>query len=508
MKFQRITVLSILSLTLLLGVLMLGGRRTRATGPVCTVGPTGDYLTIQAAVNDLSCTTINVAAGTYNENVVINRQLKLSGAGNTTIIHPIVPGPGISLSAGGTTSASRMIIEKLMVTGALGGGNSGSGMSIIGSAPIGFITFNEITSTANSGNGLAINGSMTINDLAIDQTSLTANGLDGFRIPTSMVSMDGLLITASHLDNNSLAGWEAYTTTNPVAQPVGPLQNVTVSDTTFNNNVSKGMYFERLSNAQFMDIEVDSSGTSGGFAAGIDINLKFASFQDITIQDSTISNSGTGDLVNGVGLTVKARSDGSTYGPHPATLVGVNILNNDITSNQNGIRFGEPLKNNAGPTGVAVHDNNITHNVNLGIDNQTVPNVDASCNWWGASDGPGPVGPGSGDKVSVNVTFLPWLLSPGPYGSCGGGLPPKDCHKAVEENEKNFNDQQKADKKAFEDRQKAQKQAFDSQPHTKQEKKDFDDQQKADKKAFDDQQDAAKKAFQEQYKADEKACKQ
>lgn len=503
MNYNKLAVLMGLTLTLVLGLLMFGGHKTRAAvgGPICNVP--ADYGTIQAAVNDPGCSTINVAPGTYGENVVINRQLTLSGSGNTTIIHPIVNGPGITLSAGGTSSTSRTIIEKLMVTGALGGGNAGSGIRINGPGPFGFITFNEITSTANGGNGIAVDITTSINDLIIRGSSLTNNGTDGFRVPASMLSMDGLLITGSHLDNNGLAGWEAYT-----GLGAGSLRNVTVADTTFDNNANKGMYLERLSNAQFTGIEVNSSGTSGSFAAGIDINLKFASFQDITIQDSTISNSGTGDPINGVGVTVKARSDGSTYGAHPATLVGVNIVNNDITSNQNGIRFGEPLKNNVGPTGVAVHGNNIMHNVNLGIDNQTVPNVDASCNWWGAMDGPGPVGPGSGDKVSVNVTFLPWLLSPSPYGSCGGGLPPKDCHQAVEEKEKNFNDQQKANRKAFDDQQKTAKQAFDSQPHTKQEKKDFDDQQKADRQAFEDQQQAAKKAFQEQYKADEKACKQ
>ena len=412
MNFKKLAVLSALALALVLGLMIFSGSKTRAAGPTCSVP--GDYATIQGAVNDSGCTTINVAAGAYPENVVIGRQLTLSGAGNTTIIHPTAPGPGITLSAGGTTAISRTVIEKLMVTGALGGGNTGSGISFIGSSPIGFVTFDQVTSTANSGNGLAINGNMAMNDLVIDQTSLTSNVTDGFRIPTSMASMDGLTITASHLDNNGLAGWEAYTNTSD-----GPLQNVMVSDTTFNNNVLKGIYVERLSNAQLTGIQVTSSGTAGASSAGIDINLKYANFQDITIQDSTISQSGTGDLVNGVGLTVKARNDSPSYSARPATLVGVNISNNTFDANQTGIRFGEPNKGNSGPTGVAVHYNNITGNLNLGIDNQTVPQVNAECNWWGSADGPGPVGSGSGDRVSVNVDFQPWQISSG--GACIGG---------------------------------------------------------------------------------------
>jgi len=35
--------------------------------------------------------------------------------------------------------------------------------------------------------------------------------------------------------------------------------------------------------------------------------------------------------------------------------------------------------------------------------------VDADSNWWGDPSGPGGVGPGSGDEVSLFVNFTPWL---------------------------------------------------------------------------------------------------
>jgi hypothetical protein len=410
MKLNNLKITSAVAIAAALS--LIGANAVQAV--TCSV-PSGAYATIQSAVDDPTCNTIDVAPGTYPENVVINRQLTLSGAGNTTIIHPTAPGPGISLSTGGTSTGSRMVIEKLQVTGALGGGNIGSGISIVGSGSFGFITFDEITSTGNSGNGLCVNGSMALNDVVISETNLTNNVTDGFRVPTSMVSLDGLQISTCHLDGNGFAGWEAYTN-----QAAGPLKNVMVSATTFNNNPGKGIYIERLSNAQFTNIEVNQSGTTGGFAAGIDLNLKYASFQDITVQDSTIANCGTGDVTNGVGLTVKARSDAPSYSTQPATLSNVTITNNEITANQSGLRFGEPSKNNAGPTGVSVHNNNITGNVVLGINNQTVPMVNATCNWWGAPNGPGPVGPGSGDRVSDNVNYSPWLTSPAPGGACGG----------------------------------------------------------------------------------------
>jgi hypothetical protein len=48
--------------------------------------------------------------------------------------------------------------------------------------------------------------------------------------------------------------------------------------------------------------------------------------------------------------------------------------------------------------------------------------VDATCNWWGAANGPGSVGPGYGDKVSTNVTFSPWLTTSNLSGPCNGAI--------------------------------------------------------------------------------------
>src|SRR5688572_16085545 len=56
----------------------------RASTPVAlAAGPCNvpvDHATIQAAVDDANCTTINVAGGTYNEHVTIGRSITISGA--------------------------------------------------------------------------------------------------------------------------------------------------------------------------------------------------------------------------------------------------------------------------------------------------------------------------------------------------------------------------------------------------------------------------------------------
>jgi hypothetical protein len=47
-------------------------------------------------------------------------------------------------------------------------------------------------------------------------------------------------------------------------------------------------------------------------------------------------------------------------------------------------------------------------------------NVDGTCNWWGAANGPGPAGTGGGAKVSPRVKFSPWSTAPEPAGNCNG----------------------------------------------------------------------------------------
>jgi len=53
--------------------------------------------------------------------------------------------------------------------------------------------------------------------------------------------------------------------------------------------------------------------------------------------------------------------------------------------------------------------NNIYNNSQWGVKNSDAIAVDATCNWWGDNSGPDGEGPGSGDAVSTNVDYNPWL---------------------------------------------------------------------------------------------------
>jgi len=69
---------------------------------------------------------------------------------------------------------------------------------------------------------------------------------------------------------------------------------------------------------------------------------------------------------------------------------------------------------------IHINDNNLEGNTEFGVlncelwtgkDKTYTPasaTIDATCNWWGVDNGPGVVGPGGGDKVSLNVDYNPW----------------------------------------------------------------------------------------------------
>jgi nitrous oxidase accessory protein NosD len=97
----------------------------------------------------------------------------------------------------------------------------------------------------------------------------------------------------------------------------------------------------------------------------------------------------------------------------------VTITNNDFHDNRIGI-----YAVHCSPANTCAHFNNIYDNRTYGVVSK--PNGDsesvvfnARYNWWGANDGPGPVGPSSGDKVSANVIYDSWTWKIATYTGTG-----------------------------------------------------------------------------------------
>ncbi len=78
---------------------------------------------------------------------------------------------------------------------------------------------------------------------------------------------------------------------------------------------------------------------------------------------------------------------------------------NTFTGNESGIVVA------AGAGGLVANNNNIAGNSTIGVQNDSAASVNAQSNWWGSASGPGPVGPGSGDQVSTNVDYSNFLTA-------------------------------------------------------------------------------------------------
>jgi len=93
----------------------------------------------------------------------------------------------------------------------------------------------------------------------------------------------------------------------------------------------------------------------------------------------------------------------------------VEVSTNEITGFVNGVSVydeaGAVFGGLPAANGVIIFRNAIAGNDGFGVRGGPTNATAAICNWWGVADGPSGVGPGTGDAVSANVLFAPWLAT-------------------------------------------------------------------------------------------------
>ena len=103
----------------------------------------------------------------------------------------------------------------------------------------------------------------------------------------------------------------------------------------------------------------------------------------------------------------------------------IEVKHNNLTNNYNGIAIKDEIGSVA--SNIHITQNNIYDNNNGGIANyaQSGGMLPATCNWWGSATGPSGDGPGIGDavqEISGTIDYHPWLTDAYPNGDCVGGL--------------------------------------------------------------------------------------
>jgi len=332
-------------------------------GQTCVNDVAGLIAAINTAnANGVGLDTINLATGTYTLTAVDN------GYNGLPVVTSSITINGNSATIMRDSAASPFRIFEITTTGSL--------------------TLNSLTL---SGGRTAENGGAIYNDggiLTIISSTLSGNtatyhgGWVGYYdgVGGAIYNNGGTVnITSSTLSGNTGERWSGGIRNNG--------GQVTVMNSTISNN------------------------NAGGVGGGID-----NSSGTVTVTNSTLSGN-TANLGGGIANNGTLNVASSTISGNTANVFGGGIYNYSTMTLTNSIlyaNFGGGIEN-TGVTMTANH-NCILGNVpqsggNVVHNGATVP-VDAKNNWWGASDGPSGAGSGSGDSVSANVNFIPFLTAP------------------------------------------------------------------------------------------------
>ena len=373
-----------------------------------TAGQLGPWNSIQQAIDNATAgDTINLGPGLWDESVTIDKAITLNGVGSdSTELDNTIVGSAAA-PAVFSLEASVINIFAMQIQP-----NDVPGLRV----PDG-----------SSVSGLALNDVKIVGQGTTPVPSESENGLE----VRTTGSINNLTITNAVFANLDY-GWYFYKH-NDWGPGGSNVSNVSVTDSSFLRNKHKGIYVEKLSDATFTRVNVIGNGWDPSFwnrrwDAGFDINLKGReTYQNIVFNDVTFIDNGLG-AQDGMGLMVKARDDGGTYGANPAALNTVTVNGCYVEGNERGIRFGEPGRANNTPTNVTVADCVIENNVQTysggpssavgGYINETVPVQTATNNWWGDASGPSGDGPGTGDVLTAiggTVNFTPWRTVPPAY---------------------------------------------------------------------------------------------
>jgi filamentous hemagglutinin family protein len=267
------------------------------------------FKSIDMAVDSIGNTTdlnlIDIFPGDYQEKITITTDnIALNGGGN------------VKLSGDGTGNGIDIGANNIQLSGInIDGFDSGLNID----QKINNLSINNITAINNKfGMRVDTNGDISFGN----------NTLNG-------QFTEGLMITDSQFDNNVFAGMAFLASDN-----LNTVQDVTLSNLSFNKNGVKGFYAEKLSHANLIGINVNDTGMLDGMAfdgirrTGIEINLQNGDHQAITLDNVTVegsarnfTNLSNGQPVTGTGILVNADTG--------ANLNGLILTNSNITAAQN-----------------------------------------------------------------------------------------------------------------------------------------------------------------------------
>lgn len=237
-----------------------------------------------------------------------------------------------------------------------------------------------------SSDGLKIEATLTIQP-GVEIIMEDNASIYGGRLMASGSSAQPIIITANVVDGGSyiqLGGNDSYMDYCVVddIRHIRVLDSPTISNCTISHNID-GIY-------------IDCNAYHPKIVNNLIHNNSQSAVNDYGSEGAVI----TGNIIE--------HNPNGVYFPYRFTITDIStptITDNIFRYNGDGIDFWSDYV-----YPVAVSNNQFYDNIEYGLSKFSWSHyIDATNNWWGSADGPGGVGPGSGDNVSGNVLYDPWI---------------------------------------------------------------------------------------------------
>jgi nitrous oxidase accessory protein NosD len=411
-----------------LGILLASASCQFATAATLCVNQSGacPYITIGAAVSVASPgDTIQVQPGIYNESVVINKSLTLSGSGrDRTIINALGLSNGIFIN--GMAKAPATGVSNVIVSGFSVQNANFEGI-LVGNAT-------EVTITANQVTGNNRNLNLTsftcpglpsfetnegedcgegIHQMAVDHSivsnNIVTNNSGGILISDETGPTYSNLISGNTVSNNPYDCGITLASHAPapgigLKLPAGVHHN-TISGNTASNNGTQvpgagagiGIFAPGPGNQDYANVVINNTITGNGLP-GVTMHnhASFPQAPPVNMNDNMI----IGNVISG---NAADGQDAATPGPtginiySVAAVTGTVVAQNTIRNEQIAVAVNTPSAD------VRVQLNNLQ--AATGVDNLGSGTVNAMQNYWGCASGPGQSGCGGVVGMVLAATY-------------------------------------------------------------------------------------------------------
>jgi parallel beta-helix repeat protein len=398
------------------------------------------FNTISAAVTAASAdNTLEVGAGTYTEQVTIDKNLTLQGDTGAIVQSPS-PLTADALGVRAVmeiNNASTVNISGLTIQGPVATGQViDAGILVVGGATanvttstISDIRSNPITGVGNTGNGIQVGGTASLAVGQVGHATITNSTITNYQKRGISAGSTGSTVT---IMDDTITGVGPTSAIGQNGIVIFPGATATITGNTVKDNQFTGPNngpdpFTNTQSAAILDIGGGPDTITGNTVSTNDIGI-FATNTGVTISGNTLHDTFEGLLLgagtanvsnntitgNNIGVAILAFPTDAFGNPVTTNAVG-NLVSNNITQNGNGgLSFpgaGILVSNATGATTTAQATANFNRIVDnsVGLNNSTTTAVDATLNWWGSNTGPNTTGSDMTSGTGTTNTS-PWLV--------------------------------------------------------------------------------------------------